>query len=47
MPATRAVVLQNPGRTLNIRPFQGWLEQSFDTGTVVIDRKVISITVEE
>jgi len=47
LPATRAVVLQNPGRTLNIRPFQGWLEQSFDTGTVVIDRKVISITVEE
>ena len=47
LPATRAVVLQNPARTLRIRPYQNWREKSFDTGTVVIDKAVVQITVEE
>lgn len=47
LPATKTLVLQNTKRTLLVRPFQHWIEKSLDTGSVVIDKKVVKITVEK
>ncbi len=47
LPGTKALVLQNAKRTLKIQPYQHWIERSLETGTVVIDKKVIKITVEK
>jgi hypothetical protein len=47
LPETKAIVLQSPGRILTVQPYQKWIEKSIDIGTIVIDREVIQITVEE
>jgi len=47
LPGTKVLVLQNAKRTLRIQPYQHWIERSLETGTVVIDKKVIKITVEK
>ncbi len=47
LPATKALVLSSAKRTLTTQPYQHWLENSLETGTVVIDKKTMSITVEE
>jgi hypothetical protein len=47
LPATKALVLGDAKRTLRTRPYQHWLEKSLTTGTVVIDKKVMHITVEK
>jgi len=47
LPGTKVLVLQDAKRTLKIQPFQHWIERSLETGTVVIDKKVIKITVEK
>ncbi len=47
LPATKALILQNAKRTLQIRPYQHWIEKSLKTGTVIIDKKVLKITVEK
>jgi len=46
LPGTKALVLYNARRTLRIQPYPHWLEQSLETGTVVVDKKVIRLTVE-
>ena len=47
LPATRALVLQNTKRALQVRPYQHWIEKSLKTGTVIIDKKALKITVEK
>lgn len=47
LPATKALVLQDAKRTLRVQPYQHWLEESMKTQTVIIDKKVMSITVEK
>ncbi len=47
LPATKALVLADAKRALQTRPYQHWLEKSFDTGTFVADKKIIYITVEQ
>ena len=47
LPGTKALVLQNAKRALKIQPYQHWIERSLETGTVVIDKKVMKITVEK
>jgi len=47
LPGTKALILQNAKRTLRIQPYQHWIERSLETGTVVIDKKVMKITVEK
>jgi len=47
LPATKALVLQDMKRTLRTQPYQHWLEKSLETGTVVVDEEVLSITVEK
>ncbi len=47
LPATKALILQDGKRTLSTQPYSHWLEQTVETGAVVIDKKVMRITVEE
>jgi hypothetical protein len=47
LPATKVLVLQDAKRALRTQPYQRWLEKSFQTGTVIIDKKVMHITVEK
>jgi len=47
LPPTKAMVLADAKRTLRTQPYSHWLEDSFKTGTVVIDKKVVNITVEK
>jgi hypothetical protein len=47
LPATKALVLQDAKRVLTIQPYQHWIERSLKTGTVILDRKVMSITVKK
>ncbi len=47
LPATKALILRDTKRTLRILPYSHWIEQSLETGTVVIDKKTLRITVEE
>ncbi|MFA5251700.1 MAG: SpoIVB peptidase S55 domain-containing protein [Phycisphaerae bacterium] len=47
LPATKALLLQDAKRTLRSQPHARWLEESLSTGTVIIDEKVMQITVEE
>ncbi|MHC4706028.1 MAG: hypothetical protein ACYS8I_02935 [Planctomycetota bacterium] len=47
LPATKALVLRDAKRTLRTAPYQQWVEQSIHTGTVIVDRKVMQLTVEK
>jgi len=47
LPATRALLLQDTKRVMRIRPYSHWLERNLKTGAVVIDKKVLQITVEK
>ncbi|HUT28591.1 MAG TPA: SpoIVB peptidase S55 domain-containing protein [Sedimentisphaerales bacterium] len=47
LPATKTLVLQDAKRTLTARPYQHWVERNFRTGAVIIDKKVMRITVED
>jgi hypothetical protein len=47
LPATKAMVLQNDKRATKALPYSHWVEKTIDTGTVVGDREVIPITVED
>jgi hypothetical protein len=47
LPDTKALILQSPKRTLQAQPYMHWLEKSFKTQTIVIDKKTMNITVQE
>ncbi len=47
LPTTRALVLRDAKRTLNVLPHSHWVEDNFEVGTVVIDKKVFRITIEK
>jgi hypothetical protein len=47
LPATKALLLQDTKRVLRIRPYSHWIERNLETGTVVIDKRVLQITVEK
>ena len=47
LPATRSLLLQDTKRALRIRPYSHWIERNLETGAVVIDKKVLRITVEK
>jgi hypothetical protein len=46
LPATKSLILSDASRTLKIQPYQQWLEKSIQTHTVVIDDKIMKITVQ-
>lgn len=47
LPATKSLILGDAKRTLATQPYQHWIEKSLKTGTIITDRKVLNITVEE
>jgi hypothetical protein len=47
LPATKALVLQDPKRTLRAMPYRHWIEDSVTAGTVVLDKKIMRLTVEK
>jgi len=47
LPDTKTLVLGDAKRTLKTQPYPHWLESSLQTGTVVVDKKVMRITVEK
>ncbi len=47
LPATKAMVLQDAKRTLATRPCENWIEKTLETKTIVTDKKVVRVTVEE
>jgi hypothetical protein len=47
LPATKALLMVDTKRTLRVRPYAHWLERNLETGSVVIDKKVLKITVEK
>ncbi|MFA5239862.1 MAG: SpoIVB peptidase S55 domain-containing protein [Phycisphaerae bacterium] len=47
LPATKVLLLQDAKRALRSQPNTTWLEESVVTGAVIIDQKVMNITVEE
>jgi len=47
LPDTKTLIFQDAKRTLETKPYQHWLEKSLKTGTVLMDKKVMQITVEE
>ncbi|MHC4756451.1 MAG: hypothetical protein ACYTBP_15060, partial [Planctomycetota bacterium] len=46
LPATKALIIADPKRTLITHKYQQWIEKSYHTGKVVMDKKVLRITVE-
>jgi hypothetical protein len=47
LPGTKTLVLLDPKRTLKTQPYQHWVEKSFHTGTITLDKKIMRITVEK
>jgi hypothetical protein len=47
LPDTKALILQNAKRALRTQLYPHWLEQRMESGTVIIDKKTMHITVEE
>jgi hypothetical protein len=47
LPPTKALVLQDAKRILTAQPYPRWLEESLKTNTVVTDKKVAHVKVEE
>jgi len=47
LPDTRALLLADAKRTMRIRPYAHWIEKNLETEAVVIDKKVLQITVEK
>jgi len=47
LPATKMLVLQNAKRTLKTQPYSHWLEKRIESGTIIIDKKTMHITVEK
>jgi hypothetical protein len=47
LPATKTLVLHSPKRALRIQPYPHWIEKTVETGTVIIDREAVNITVED
>ncbi|MHC4186559.1 MAG: SpoIVB peptidase S55 domain-containing protein [Planctomycetota bacterium] len=47
LPDTKVLILQSPKRTLKAQPYMHWLEKSFNTQTIIIDKQTMNITVQE
>jgi len=47
LPATKMLILQSPKRPMRVQPYPHWLEKRLHTGTVVIDKKTMRVTVEK
>ena len=46
LPASKALVLGDASRAVTMRVFPGWIDKSARTGGVIIDKKIMNVTVE-
>ncbi len=47
LPETKSVVLQSDKRPLRVQPYPHWIEKTVETGTVIRDREIVPIVVQE
>jgi hypothetical protein len=47
LPATKAMVLGDPRRANTMQAFPGWIDKSVRTQTIIIDKKIMNVTVEQ
>jgi len=47
LPGVKAVVLQSDTRAMRVRPYQHWLQKSLDTDSIISDKEIVTIVVEE
>jgi len=47
LPATKTLLMADAKRTLTVRPYAKWVEKRLKTGSIVIDKKTLKITVEK
>jgi hypothetical protein len=47
LPATKALVLGDASRAVTMQVYPGWIDKSVRTGSVIIDRKIMNVTVEQ
>ncbi len=47
LPQTKSLLLQNPKRTIKTQPYRHWIEKSIGIDTVVINKKVMTITIKK
>ncbi len=47
LPETKSVVLQSDKRPMSVQPYPHWIERTVETGTVIRDREIVPIVVEE
>jgi len=47
LPATKAIVLGDARRANTMQAFPGWIEKSVRTSTIITDKKIMNVTVEQ
>jgi hypothetical protein len=47
LPGTKALVLGDAKRAITMQPIPGWIDKKVRTGSVIVDKKIMSITVEQ
>ena len=47
LPPTKALLLQNPKRTIKTQPYQHWIQKVISIDTIVLNRKNMTITIEK
>jgi hypothetical protein len=47
LPATKAMVLGDSRRANTMQVFPGWIDKSVRTSTIIIDKKIMNVTVEQ
>jgi hypothetical protein len=47
LPGTKSVILQSDTRALRVQPYPHWIEKTIETGTVIGDKEIVPIVVEE
>ena len=46
-PETKSMILQSDKRTLAAQPYPHWVEKVVETGTVIADKEIVPITIEQ
>lgn len=47
LPGTKAMILQSDKRAVPVQPYPYWIENAVETGTVITDKEMVPITVEQ
>ena len=47
LPATKAMVLGDSRRANTMQAFPGWIDKSVRTSTIIVDKKIMNVTVEQ